>query len=109
MTLHTQQVKVACARWKCDAGSFAAIQGDASVLTWGDPDDGGDCSDIQDRLVNVQKIQGVALCLCCRSWRRKCCDVGQSKLWRRQRGNPGIGFLGTLNYNYNKEPPKLCW
>ena len=57
MTLHTQQVKVACARWKCDAGSFAAIQGDASVLTWGDPDDGGDCSDIQDRLVNVQKIQ----------------------------------------------------
>ena len=57
VTLHTQQVEVACARWKCDASAFAAIQGDASVLTWGDPDDGGDCSSIQDRLVNVQKIQ----------------------------------------------------
>ena len=38
-------------------GSFAAILGDASVLTWGDARHGGDSSAVQDQLKNVQQIQ----------------------------------------------------
>ena len=38
-------------------GSFAAILGDASVLTWDDARHGGDSSAVQDQLKNVQQIQ----------------------------------------------------
>ena len=38
-------------------GAFAAILADASVVAWGDPESGGDCSAIQDQLRNVERIQ----------------------------------------------------
>ena len=38
-------------------GAFAAILADGSVVTWGDPDDGGDSSEVQDQLKGVQQIQ----------------------------------------------------
>ena len=38
-------------------GAFAAILGDGSVVTWGDPEYGGDSSRVQDRLKNVQQVQ----------------------------------------------------
>ena len=37
--------------------AFAAILADGSVVAWGDPDKGGDCSAVQDLLRNVQQIQ----------------------------------------------------
>ena len=37
--------------------AFAAILADGSVVTWGSPDYGGDCSAVQDQLRNVQRIQ----------------------------------------------------
>ena len=37
-------------------GAFAAILADGSVVTWGSPDSGGDCSAVQDQLMNVQQI-----------------------------------------------------
>ena len=50
--LHINQVQV-----KSSLGAFAAILGDGSVVTWGVPDYGGDCSAVQDQLKNVQTIQ----------------------------------------------------
>jgi alpha-tubulin suppressor-like RCC1 family protein len=38
-------------------GAFAAILADGSVVSWGDPDHGGDCSRVQCQLNNVQQIQ----------------------------------------------------
>ena len=38
--------------------AFAAILADGSVVTWGDPNDGGDSSRVQDQLRNVQQISG---------------------------------------------------
>ena len=38
-------------------GAFAAILADGSVVTWGMPRHGGDCSAVQDQLRNVQQIQ----------------------------------------------------
>ena len=32
------------------AGAFAAILADGSVVTWGDPDAGGDSFEVQDQL-----------------------------------------------------------
>ena len=40
-------------------GAFAAILGNGSVITWGIAGNGGDSSDVQDQLKNVQKIQAV--------------------------------------------------
>jgi hypothetical protein len=40
------------------SGAFAAILADGSVVTWGDPDYGGDSSEVEDQLQNVQQIQG---------------------------------------------------
>jgi alpha-tubulin suppressor-like RCC1 family protein len=37
--------------------AFAAILADGSVVTWGDPDFGGDSSQVQDQLKNVHQIQ----------------------------------------------------
>ena len=31
-------------------GAFAVSSADGSVVTWGDPDHGGDCSEVQDQL-----------------------------------------------------------
>ena len=40
--------------------AFAAILANGSVVTWGDPGHGGDCSAVQDQLKNVQQIQATA-------------------------------------------------
>ena len=37
-------------------GAFAAILADGSVVTWGDPESGGDSTAVQTRLKNVRKI-----------------------------------------------------
>ncbi|OLQ06339.1 hypothetical protein AK812_SmicGene10354 [Symbiodinium microadriaticum] len=52
LTLHIKQVQV-----KGSAQSFAAILGDASVVTWGDASAGGDSIAVQNQLKNVQQIQ----------------------------------------------------
>ena len=39
------------------AYAFAAILADGSVVAWGNPDHGGDCSPVQDPLKSVQQIQ----------------------------------------------------
>ena len=38
--------------------AFAAILADGSVVTWGEPDSGGDSSEVQDQLKGVQQVQG---------------------------------------------------
>ena len=37
--------------------AFAAILADGSVVTWGNPNDGGDSSEVQDQLKGVQQVQ----------------------------------------------------
>ena len=37
--------------------AFAAIRADGSVITWGHSRNGGDSTDVQDQLRNVQQIQ----------------------------------------------------
>ena len=37
--------------------AFAAIREDGSVVAWGDPENGGDCSGVQDQLRRVQQVQ----------------------------------------------------
>ena len=37
-------------------GAFAAILADGSLVTWGNPNSGGDSSAVQDRIRNVQKV-----------------------------------------------------
>ena len=37
--------------------AFAAILEDGSIVSWGDPKFGGDCSAVQDQLRNVQQVQ----------------------------------------------------
>ncbi|KDM93547.1 RCC1 domain-containing protein [Photobacterium galatheae] len=39
-------------------GGFAVIQGDGSVVTWGDHYSGGDSADVQTQLVDVESIYG---------------------------------------------------
>ena len=39
------------------SAAFAALLGDGSVVTWGDADDGGDSSAVQEQLRDVQQIQ----------------------------------------------------
>ena len=39
-----------------DGGAFAALKGDGSVLCWGDRRVGGDCSEVQEQLVDVVDI-----------------------------------------------------
>ena len=45
-------------RFKQLTWAFAAILADGSVVTWGDPDFGGDSSEVQDQLKIVQQVQG---------------------------------------------------
>ena len=37
--------------------AFAAILSDGSVVTWGDPESGGDSFQVQEQLRDVQQIQ----------------------------------------------------
>ncbi|CAE7808777.1 kidins220b, partial [Symbiodinium sp. KB8] len=55
LTLHITRVKV-----QASGFAFAAILGDGSVVTWGNPVFGGHSSAVQDKLKNVQQIQASA-------------------------------------------------
>lgn len=37
--------------------AFAAFLADGTVIAWGNPSAGGDCSAVRDRLTNVQQVQ----------------------------------------------------
>ena len=52
LTLHTGQIQVTSSSW-----ALAAILGDGSVATWGRPERGGDCSQVQERLKGVRQIR----------------------------------------------------
>ena len=52
LTLHISRVQVCGGQH-----AFAAILGDGTVVTWGEPQSGGDSSAVQDRLQNVHQIQ----------------------------------------------------
>ena len=52
LTLHVSQVHT-----HANESAFAAILGDGSVETWGGAVYGGDSSEVQDQLKNVQQIQ----------------------------------------------------
>ena len=59
LTLQVRQTMLA----SCKSGqALAATMGNGSVVAWGHPDNGGDCSSVQEQLRNVQCIQanGVA-------------------------------------------------
>ena len=47
-------------RFKQLRRAFAAILADVSLVTWGDPDDGGDSFKIQDQLKGVQQVQATS-------------------------------------------------
>ena len=40
--------------------AFAAILASGGVMTWGDPECGGDCREVQEQLRNVQHIQATS-------------------------------------------------
>ena len=46
-----------CNKFKPQRWAFAAILANGSVVTWGEPDSGGNCTGVQDQLKNVQQIQ----------------------------------------------------
>ena len=52
LTLHAGTVRI-----RGNDGSFVAILGDWSVVTWGNGPHGGDSSSVKDQLKNVQHIQ----------------------------------------------------
>ena len=69
-----------CSRFKPLFEAFAAILADGSVVTWGDPDCGGDSSEVRDQLKGARQIQAthnVGLC-------------GDSGRWIRR-------YLGSTN------------
>ena len=45
--------------------AFAAILANGSVVAWGNPGRGGDCSAVQDQLRNVDQIQATEGAICC--------------------------------------------
>ena len=51
LTLHMSRLQM-----KSTQQAFAAVPGDASVVTWGDARHGGDSRIVQDKLKNVQQI-----------------------------------------------------
>ncbi|CAE7878575.1 HERC2, partial [Symbiodinium microadriaticum] len=60
LLLHISQVQVMAAKLQRDivtGSAFAAILGDGRLVTWGEPDYGGDSSAIQDRLQDVHHVQ----------------------------------------------------
>ena len=56
--------------------AFAAVLDDGSVVTWGNAEKGGDSSDVEERLKDVQQIQSAGFAFRCHSVRRVCCDLG---------------------------------
>ena len=63
-----------------NAFAFWCVGGDR-IITWGDPDYGGDSSGVQDQLRNVQQICGTggAFAAILASWKRG--DLGPFRLW----------------------------
>ncbi|OLQ14613.1 hypothetical protein AK812_SmicGene1245 [Symbiodinium microadriaticum] len=59
LSLHVSQVQLTATRQggMFPGLAFAALLGDRSVVAWGAPDFGGDCSAVQGQLKNVQQIQ----------------------------------------------------
>ena len=58
LTLHlNRQVQLQATKPGSNTSAFAAVLGDGSVVTWGDSNDGGDSSAVQERLRDVQQIQ----------------------------------------------------
>ena len=57
-----------CNKFKPQNLAFAAILANGSVVTWGHPRYGGDCSAVQDQLKNVQLVQATNLRHLLRSW-----------------------------------------
>ena len=63
-------------------GSFAALRGDGSVVTWGSAAYGGHSTDVRDQLKNVQQIQASRSGFAARNWRWMRRDLGQCSGWR---------------------------
>ena len=57
--------------------AFAAILADGSVVTWGEPDSGGDSSKVQGQLKGVQQLQATEQA----SGRWVSRDLGPPRLW----------------------------
>ena len=79
---HVQKVQA-------NAGEFAAILADGSVVSWGNSDFGGDSSAVQAQLQNVLHVQASPTSMCwwsfCSYQRRRICGhLGPPRLWRRQ-------------------------
>ena len=55
LTFHVNGVQT-----QSTSSAFAALLGDGSVVTWGDPSSGGDSSAVQGQLKNVLQIQASA-------------------------------------------------
>ena len=51
------------------------------IITWGDPQYGGNCSRVQDQLRNVQQICGTGVAFCRDFGRWFCGDVGCARPW----------------------------
>ena len=54
-----------CSRSRLRLAHSLPITGDGSVVTWGDPGDGGDSSAVQEQLKDVQQIQFFEFRICC--------------------------------------------
>ena len=59
------------------------------VVTWGHPDFGGDSSQVQDQLRNVQSIQATQCAFAAILESGSVLILGSSTLWRRQRSGSG--------------------
>ena len=46
-----------CSKFGVQMAHLPAILADGSIVTWGDPTKGGDCSAVRDQLRNVQNVQ----------------------------------------------------
>ena len=55
-------------RIQATARAFAAILDNGSVVTWGDPDNGGDSSVVEEQLKDVQHIQATACAFAAILW-----------------------------------------
>ena len=53
------------------------------VVTWGNPENGGDSSQVQKQR-NAQHIQATGSAFAAILVIRGCCDLGSSQIWRRQ-------------------------
>ena len=60
MVVTAPQSKITCGnvqQIQANRAAFTAILANGSVVAWGHPVWGGDCSDVQDQLRNVQQVQ----------------------------------------------------